>query len=219
MLFLGAYAKHKFIDGKFVITGHLSKKTDEISGIAASAINKDVFYVMNDSGDRSRFFAISPKGKILSSIAYTWNNSGQHDCEDIATGPGPKAGKSYVYVANIGDNKSDRDFICIYRVQDSPAFATQKTVDAKASVIYLKYPDRPKDAEAFMVDPVDKLMYIVTKRMDSVTVYTAPLNASANDTTILTKRCRLFFPGIKPFKWITSGSISHDGRYVLLKSY
>jgi len=29
----------------------------------------------------------------------------------------------------------------------------------------------------------------------------------------------LFFPGIKPFKWITAGDISKDGRQVLIKNY
>ncbi|RVT99846.1 hypothetical protein EOD41_15510 [Mucilaginibacter limnophilus] len=220
VLFLAAYAKHRFIDGKYVVTGHLSKKTNEISGIAASAINKDVFYVMNDSGDKSRFFAINPKGLILSTISYPWDtHAEQHDCEDIATGPGPVTGKSYVYIANIGDNRSERKFVSIYRVQDSPAFVTKKQVDVKATVVNLKYPDSPKDAEAFMIDPLDKLMYIVTKRRDSVTVYTAPLSFKPNDTLTLKKRCSLFFQGMKPFKWITAGSISHDGQHILLKSY
>jgi hypothetical protein len=35
----------------------------------------------------------------------------------------------------------------------------------------------------------------------------------------LTKRCRLFFPGVKPFRWITAGDISKDGEQVLIKSY
>jgi hypothetical protein len=70
-----------------------------------------------------------------------------------------------------------------------------------------------------MIDPIEKLIYIVSKRQDSVTVYTSPLNYKVNDTVVMTKRCKLFFKGLKLFKWITAGDISKDGRQVLIKSY
>ena len=41
----------------------------------------------------------------------------------------------------------------------------------------------------------------------------------SKDTLTMTKRASLFFPGFKPFKWITAGDISKDGQQVLLKSY
>jgi hypothetical protein len=63
------------------------------------------------------------------------------------------------------------------------------------------------------------LIYIVSKRLDSVTVYTSPLDYKTDDTLMLKKRCRLFFSGYKPFKWITGGDISKDGQQVLIKSY
>ena len=90
---------------------------------------------------------------------------------------------------------------------------------AVAYPIHLKYPDGPKDAETLMIDPIEKLIYIVSKRQDSVTVYTTPLNYRTNDTVMLTKRCQLFFRGLKLFKWITAGDISKDGQQVLIKSY
>jgi len=36
---------------------------------------------------------------------------------------------------------------------------------------------------------------------------------------LLTKRGKLFFEGIKPFKWVTAGDISKDGQQILLKNY
>ncbi|MGZ4000098.1 MAG: hypothetical protein ACXVIY_05695, partial [Mucilaginibacter sp.] len=69
VLFFAAYAEHKYFQKKEDITGHLqSKEMDEISGIAASGIHDGVYYVHNDSGDTSRFFAITPDGKIKSII-------------------------------------------------------------------------------------------------------------------------------------------------------
>lgn len=222
LLFLAAYAKHRFIDGKFPVSGSLqSRDADEISGITASVINKDIYYVHNDSGDTSRFFAIKPSGELVSTINYSWGKRtvDEEDCEDIATGPGPVKGKSYVYIADIGDNASRAEAVSVHRVMERTSFATEKTVFALNQPVYLQYPDGPKDAETLMIDPVDRLMYIVTKRRDSVTVYTTTLKYKVGDTVMLTKRCRLFFDGIKPFKWITGGDISKDGQQVLLKSY
>lgn len=92
-------------------------------------------------------------------------------------------------------------------------------MNAKAVPINLKYPDGPKDAESLMIDPIGKLIYIVSKRRDSVKVYTTPLLYKPDDTLMLTKRATLFFKGIVPFKWITAGDISKDGTQVLLKNY
>jgi hypothetical protein len=196
---------------------------DEISGIAASGINHDLYYVHNDSGDTSRFFAINPDGKLKSTIYFKGDPKekhwGVHDCEDIAVGPGPVNGKSYVYMGDIGDNHSIRAYLTVYRMEEQTAWANAGTTSTDAAPIHLKYPDGPKDAETLMIDPVERLIYIVSKRQDSVTVYTTPLNYKVNDTVILTKRCKLFFAGYKLFKWITAGDISKDGQQVLLKSY
>src|ERR1700761_668150 len=88
ILFLGAYGRHRHINRETDITGKLeSRQMDEISGIAASGIAPNVYYVHNDSGDTSRFFAINPEGKLLSTIYFkgeTRERLGVHDCEDIA---------------------------------------------------------------------------------------------------------------------------------------
>jgi hypothetical protein len=195
---------------------------DEISGISASDITHDIYYIHNDSGDTSRFFAITPDGKLQTTIYFKGDPKeaqGVHDCEDIAAGPGPDSKKSYVYVGDIGDNYSLRKYITIYRVAEQTSWLNGGLVNADAAPLHLKYPDGPKDAETLMIDPVENLIYIVSKRHDTVNVYTTPLAYKQNDTLILTQRCKLYFAGIKPFKWITAGDISKDGRQVLLKSY
>lgn len=223
LLFLGAYARHKYIVHQIVLSGTLQDKAmDEISGIAASGIAKDTYYVHNDSGDTSRVFAISADGKLLSTIYYKGDaaaGQGVFDCEDIAVGPGPAAKKSYVYIADIGDNAANRKYTTIYRIAEQAALLKGGKVNATATPLHLKYPDGPKDAEAMMIDPRQKLIYIVSKRGDTVKVYTAPLAFKANDTVTMTYRTKLFFKGFKPFKWITAGDISKDGERILLKSY
>ncbi len=224
ILFFGAYAEHRYVQQKWNITGHLqNKEMDEISGIAASGIHNDIYYVENDSGDTSRFFAINPQGEIKSVIYYKGDPKirlGVHDCEDIAVGIGPVKGKSYVYVGDIGDNNAKYPYITVYRLEEQKTWIGKDSIiKANAVPIHLKYPDGPRDAESLMIDPIEKLIYIVSKRTDSVTVYTTPLNFKANDTLMLTKRCKLYFNGFRPFKWITAGDISKDGQQVLLKDY
>jgi len=224
VMFLCAYARHRHVNQQSNIVGRLQTKAmDEISGIAASSINPNLYYVHNDSGDTSRFFAILPSGELKSTIYFKGDPKevkyGVHDCEDIAVGPGPVKGKSYVYLGDIGDNYAVRSYLTVYRMEEKMSWAEDSLAHATPSPIHLKYPDGPKDAETMMVDPIEKLIYIVTKRQDSVTVYTTPLAYKTNDTVVLTKRCRLFFPGYKLFKWITAGDISKDGQQVLIKSY
>lgn len=224
ILFLGAFGRHRQLQHQSNITGYLpTKAMGEISGIAASGINKDIYYIHNDSGDTSRFFAINPTGELKSTIYYKGDpkeiKGGVRDCEDIAVGPGPDKGKSYVYMGDIGDNNAVRKYITVYRMEEKPEWAKESTSTGDAVPIHFKYPDGPKDAETLMIDPIEKLIYIVSKRQDSVTVYSSPVNYKPNDTVTLSKKCKLFFPGLRLFKWITAGDISKDGQQVLIKSY
>ena len=217
LLFLGAFARHRYIARQIVLSGNLQDKTmNETSGIAASSINQGDYYVHNDSGDISRFFAISPDGKLISTLYYKGDAI---DCEDIAVGPGPGIKKSYVYVGDIGDNAGVRKYITIYRIPEETTWTKGGNINVTATPVNLKYPDGPRDAETLMVDPVQKLFYIISKRSDTVSVYTAPLTYKPNDTLVMTYRTKLFFKGYKPFKWITAGDISKDGKQILVKSY
>ena len=223
LLFFGAYGWHRHESRQSGISGYLQRRDmDEISGIAASGINKDIYYVHNDSGDTSRFFAIKPSGNVKSIIYFNGDptqKSGVADCEDIAVGPGPVKGKSYVYMGDIGDNDAVRKYVAVYRIEEKTAWAKDSLAKASAAAIHFIYPDGPKDAETLMIDPIGRLIYIVSKRQDSVTVYTSPLDYKPNETRVLTKRCRLFFPGYRLFKWITAGDISKDGKQILIKGY
>jgi len=223
LVFIAAFAKHRLIDNKHLPESHLfSKEMDETSGLAASGLYNDIYYAHNDSGDTSRFFAITADGHLKSTIYYTGINRdhlGVIDCEDIAVGPGPLKGKSYVYVGDIGDNSANRAYITIYRAEENKRWLTDSLTHTAVTKLNLKYPDGAKDAESMAIDPIEKLLYIITKRGDSVGVYTSPLKYKAGDTVTLQFRGRLFFEGLKPFKWITAADIAKDGQQILIRSY
>lgn len=198
-------------------------RLNETSGIAASIAHPGILYVHNDSGDTSRFFAITPDGKLSAIFYFNGDPSlrrlGVIDCEDIAVSGGPEKGATYVYMGDIGDNNAVRKYITVYRIKEPALPATGEAATTKAEALTLRYPDGARDAETLMADPTDQLLYIVSKREDSVRVYATPLNFKAGDTLVLQKKASLFFQGSGELKWITAGDISQDGKQVLVKSY
>lgn len=203
------------------IMGKLSaSELNEVSGMAASQLQKDVLYVHNDSGDSSRFFAISTSGKLLTTYFFKGIYKGRLsvlDCEDIATGPGPVKGQQYIYLADIGDNFSLRPTIQLYRFKE-PA-ATNKTSDTlDAAVLHLVYPDGPHDAETILIDPKQKMILLVSKREDSVNIYSCPLMFGNNDKVTLKHCGKILLQGKGSSKWIVAGSIAANGNHILLKS-
>lgn len=201
-----------------VITGYLAPILDEVSGITLSRTPEVFAWVHNDSGDTSRVFGIDKMGAVVTTIYFKGRlkEKGVKDCEDITAGFGNDSNR-YIYLGDIGDNGARRSNIQIYRIPE-PAKIYQTQFNSDVSVLTLRYPDGPRDAETLMIDPVDRLIYIVSKREDSISVYSTSLDWLNGDSLMLDKKPRLFLPGIKPLKWVVSGDISTDGNHIVLKT-
>ncbi|MHC4477483.1 MAG: hypothetical protein ACYTEL_17685 [Planctomycetota bacterium] len=185
----------------------------EISGIAASRGNTDVLWVHNDSGGSPRLFAMNRQGTHLG--IYNLSGATNYDWEDIAIAPGPVGGVDYLYVGDIGDNIGSRVYVRVYRVaepvvdsQQSPVETTLTSVDT----IKLEYPDGPRNAEALMVDPVTKDIFIVSKTDSFSRVYRAPYPQSTTTTTTMEYKCEL------PWNYVSGGDISLDGDMIIVKT-
>ena len=85
--------------------------------------------------------------------------------------------------------------------------------------VHLKYPNGPQDAETLMVDPILKELIIISKRQDTVGIYSAPLLFRNGDTATMKKTGSLFLAGKGLAKYVVSGDISRDGQQILLKTY
>jgi hypothetical protein len=196
----------------------------ESSGIAASRNNADQFWTHNDSGDGPFIYAIDREGKHRG----VWRVAGAsaRDWEDIAVGPGPNEGQSYIYIGDIGDNSESRNEIVVYRVaeplidpKDSSSTARNPLSTEPADVIRLKYPDGKHNAETLLVHPATGDLYIITKvNGEAAGVYklTAPIAKSEMRALMFIAQAR--FPNLLA-GLITGGDISPDGRRVILCDY
>lgn len=196
-----------------------SAELNEVSGLVISRNN--IIYVHNDSGDTSRFFAINQQGKLLAIYYFKGDpairRNGVADSEDMTYGPGAEKGKNYLYVGDIGDNAGKRPYISVYRIPEPDKH--DGTIQLSREMVHLKYPNGPQDAETMMIDPVLKKLIIVSKRQDTVGIYSTSLSFRDGETVTLQKDGSLFLPGSTSSKYVVSGDISLDGKQVLLKTY
>jgi hypothetical protein len=189
------------------------KKLHEISGIAASRQNNGILYLNEDNGHPNDIYLTNNKGEDLGrlTILHTYNR----DWEDIAIGPGPTPGHDYLYVADIGDNNAWHCNIRIYRFPEpelkTAVFPVRKTIK-HAEAITLQYPDRAHNAEAILLDPLTRDLYIATKEDDSSRIYVARYPQSTNHKVVLEAVVTL------PFRLVTSGNIAGNGLEILLRS-
>ncbi|MDQ3897626.1 MAG: hypothetical protein M3326_10370 [Actinomycetota bacterium] len=197
----------------------------ESSGLVASRRSPGLLWTHNDSGDQPFLYCLDMQARSCG----TWRVTGAEavDWEDIAAGPGPRAGEPYLYVGDIGDNLGQRKEIVVYRVLEPAAggggpvpTTASPAATAPADALRLRYPDGPRNAEALLVHPVTGDVYVVAKDAQSAGVYkaTAPLDASRTTTMARVGTIRLG-AGSAGLEQVTGGDISPDGRRVALSTY
>lgn len=183
----------------------------ESSGLAASRRNPGLLWTHNDSGDAARIYCLTAMGARCG----TWDvtGAGARDWEDMAAGPGPVAGTSYLYLGDIGDNNRNQPQVVVYRVAEpvAPGPASGRAATAPAERIVLRYEDGSHDAEALLVHPTTGDLYVVTKAVSGAEVHKA-----AAGTGVL-RRIAGFGLGIGEV--VTGGDIAPDGSRVVICTY
>ena len=200
-----------------VISGTVSfNALSEASGIAASARNPGVLWTHND-GSSGRIWALSTNAARLA----TYDLKNVEDVEDIAVGPGPVAGVSYLYVGDIGGNvgtNATRTNVTIVRIAE-PAVDLAWASDPRSpgfsdrDRFTLVYPDGSYDAEALLVDPLTADVWVVTKETGLARFYRANLNAVPDGSTVT-----LEYVLSLDFHQASAGDISADGTQIVLRN-
>jgi len=192
--------------------------------LVASRSTPGAYWTHNDSGDGPFIYAFDTRGESLG--VFRVASAQARDWEDIAIGPGPQRGKSYLYIGDIGDNSKSRSEVVVYRVAE-PALTTAgrkltKTrpgITESAEAIRLRYPDGKHDAETLLVHAGSGNIYIVTKvALANPVVYEAAAPVSPGKLIAMRRLSEIRVPSI--FGGVlTGGSISPDGRRVALCDY
>src|SRR5687767_8835551 len=134
LLLTGAIAacgqETKITDGfekRKVLAELKDKKLKEVSGVASSVNNKGMLWAHNDSGNGPEIYLINENLEIVLTCHLVGIEN--RDWEDIAVGPGPDPAKTYVYIADIGDNKAAYPYKSIYRFEEPSLPAGKSEID------------------------------------------------------------------------------------------
>lgn len=182
---------------------------NEASGIVASRRIPNTLWIHNDGIGDQNIYLFSTSGEYLGSYNLPFPN---RDWEDIGIGPGPNAGRNYMYIGDFGDNAKNTGQYQIYRFLEPGSL--QERVGEPAVLQYTYSDGKSHDAECLLVDPKTGDLYIVTKAESLLNelVFKMPFPQSTERENV----AQLL--GTIPLGLISGGDISADGKEILLKS-
>ena len=175
----------------------------EASGVAVSRRTPGLLWSMNDSGE-PRLVAFDASGAMKARVRVTGATT--DDWEDLASAPCRQG--SCLYIADIGDNRTSRRTITLYRV---PEPRTDDQATAPAEAFTAAYPDGAHDAEALFLDSSGRA-YIVTKAKSKETALYRWPQLRAGATGMLERLTSL------PLEHVTGADASADGTWVALRT-
>lgn len=189
----------------------------EISGIAASRVHEDVFYVHQDSGDAPRFFAIGGDGRGRGE--FHLRGAEAVDWEDVAAGPCPDGEERCLFFADVGDNLRARASYSVFIVREPAPDPPGGRADIAFDAVRFTYPDGAHDAEAILVHPRTGDVFVVTKDPEGRSgVYRAPAPLPLGETVVLQKAADVTIPP-GPSRDVTAGDIHPCAPRVVLRTY
>ena len=203
----------------------------ESSGLAISRHSPDILWTHDDSGGAPVLYAVDTSGKKRGSLRVRGVKN--EDWEDLASFK--RDGKAWLLIADTGDNDARRDTVRLHVIEEPAVAQLNPAKDVEAAPAYslrLRYEDGPRDCESVAVDPVEGVVYLLTKRDTPARLYRVPLGATG-EKQIVAK-----FLGAVPklaggsaidslFKhvagkraaWPTSFDMSTDGRTAVILTY
>ena len=177
--------------------------------MAVSLRHADVYWTHNDA--ESVLFAVSGQGTVIGRFPLS---EPARDWEDLAVST-CAAGGSCLYLADLGDNYEERGDIRILRAQE-PDPNNSDTLHVEAFPVSL--PDGPRDIEALLVLPGERILVVTKGRNDPITVYRYPPPLRADPVVLeevqqLSERARIF-----P-RQVSGGAAAPRGGLVALRTY
>ena len=157
-----------------------SPAVTEASGLAASPTAADALWLINDSGSPAVLHLAGTDGSDRGSVAL--RDIRNTDWEDLASFT--LGGKSYLLVADTGDNTSTRPECLLHIVAEPAPPAAGKKLDDTVSpawTIRFRYEDGPRDCESVAVDEKAGKILLISKRTTPPVIYELPLKPDGKD--------------------------------------
>lgn len=203
--------------GKLKVVTQLPSQLEEVSGITILS-NSNLFWMLNDSGNKPYLYGISPDGKIKDIVEVEAKN---HDWEDLTS---DKEGN--LYIGDFGNNQSKRQNLVILKIKNLDLLS-KESVEVERIEFY--YPDQTKfpakkknryyDAESFFY--LNNYLYIFTKSrvkgyFGVTSLYKIPAKKGKHKAELIST----FENDCNDLScWITSGAISSNGKKVVLLTH
>lgn len=188
----------------------------EVSGIACSRVTAGYLWVEIDEGTSSIWALNASTGAKQMTLNLSGVGS-RDDWEDLAAGVVNDT--NFLFLGAFGDN--DLVYKDNYQIHCFPEPSiTSGTKSATVTTIKFGFPDgKAHNVETLMFDNVEQVFYIVDKVKSGLcTLYSLPFNRNSTGIQRLTQVTTLGNSGETSFDFCTSGDISPDGHWVLIKN-
>ncbi|MEO5712693.1 MAG: hypothetical protein ABIT37_04320 [Luteolibacter sp.] len=177
-------AEFKFTDEKHVIQ---SPAVNEASGLAVSPKNDHFLWTLNDSGGAPDLHLLTTDGEDRGKVTVT--NAANLDWEDMASFT--LDGKSYLLIADTGDNNAVRPIRTIHILLEPTLPADGQKLSGSVTTAWhidFTYEGGPRDCESVAVDAVAEKIIILSKRTKPPEVYEMPLRAPKTSNPLALKK-------------------------------
>lgn len=191
----------------------------ESSGLVRSTTHPGLLWTLNDSGNPATLFLIDTLARNPGFVDVA--NGRNEDWEALSSGP---CGSEWcLYIADIGDNRSIRPAVRIYRVVEPTAEAVAAHRAPVRDSLVIRYANGPEDAEAMVVTPAGDVAIFTKGGRGAATAYWIPASAWAGDSVVAEPIWRLpFRTSILLYllsRLVTDAALSPDGEHLFVRSY
>ena len=154
----------------------------EISGMAHSQRRDDLLWVVNDSHNPNRIHALGRDGRVEAS--YTVEGAPNTDWEDLTSFV--LDGKSYLAIADTGDNGGVRQWIELIVVEEPRVRdGTFRGSVRPAWRVRIRWPDGPRDCEAVAIDTARREVLLMSKKRVPAQLFRVPLQPTRGRRALL----------------------------------
>jgi hypothetical protein len=182
---------------------------DESSGVAVGMRNPDVFWSINDGGNKAEVIGFNRSGKKVSEFAVESRNRDWEDMDVASCDEG-----TCLYISDTGDNDERRGNIRVLRMAEPATDVTR--IDPTSFDV--KLPDGPRDIESLYVLPGERLFFVTKGRNDPVALYRYP-GELRSDEEVMLEEVQSMGVTSSPLEWVTGAAATRDGRHVAIRSY